>query len=75
MMSLSSITGVGFTTSLLGATAGSITAGAVVGSFLAATAGFLRRRSRKEIESTALRDGYLGASIGIFCLIFDHLIG
>jgi hypothetical protein len=74
-MHLTPITGAGFATSLLAATAAAITAGAIVGGFFVATVALMRGRSRREVESTVLRDGYFGAGFGIFCLTLDRLIG
>ncbi|HEY6551179.1 MAG TPA: hypothetical protein VIY71_08285, partial [Solirubrobacterales bacterium] len=64
---------IGFATSVFEAAATSIGAGVVVGGFVAATGAMLGRRSRKEVEKTALRDGYIGGVVGIFCLLLDLL--
>jgi len=55
----------------LEAAAASIGAGVVVGGFVAATGAMVGRRSRREVEDTALRDGYFGGVAGIFCLLLD----
>jgi len=72
-MSPTLIADAGFATSVFEAVATSIGAGVVVGGFVAATGAMLGRRSRKEVEKTALRDGYIGGVFGIFCLLLDLL--
>jgi VIT1/CCC1 family predicted Fe2+/Mn2+ transporter len=57
----------------LEAAATSIGAGVVVGGFVAATGAMLSRRSRREVEDTALRDGYIGGVAGMLCLLLDLL--
>jgi hypothetical protein len=68
------VANIGFATSVCMAVAMSIGAGALVGGFVAATVAAFGGRSRKAVESTALRDGYLGGAGGLFCLIFDILM-
>ena len=65
---------IGFATSAIEALATSIGAGIVIGGFVAATGAMLRGRSRKDVESTALRDGYIGGGLGMFCLLWDLLV-
>jgi VIT1/CCC1 family predicted Fe2+/Mn2+ transporter len=72
-MLLDSIAQVGLATSALAASATSIGAGVVVGGFLAATGAMLGKRSRREVEDTALRDGYIGGVCGMLCLLLDLL--
>lgn len=62
----------GAATEILGLAATSIGAGIVVGGFLVACAGIVTGRSRKEIESNALRDAFLGSLAEFFvcCLIY-----
>ncbi len=72
-VSLDLIANIGFATSVFEAVATSIGAGVVVGGFYAATGAMLSRRSRREVEGTALRDGYMGGVFGILCLLLDLL--
>jgi hypothetical protein len=65
---------IGFATSVIEAVATSIAAGVVAGGFVAATGAMLGGRSRKEVESTSLRDGYIGGVAGLFCLLWDLLL-
>jgi hypothetical protein len=65
---------IGFLTAVLGLAATSIGAGIVVGGFVAAGVGMILGRSRKEMESNALRDGFVGGFIGMSCLCFDLLV-
>lgn len=65
---------IGPATTLLESTATLIGFGAVVGSFIAAAAGMLVGRSRKELEESALRQGFLGGLLGMFCLCFDLIL-
>jgi len=65
---------IGFLTTLLELAATSIGEGIVVGGFVAAAVGMLRRRSRKDLEGNALRDTFAGARGGILCLLFDLLM-
>lgn len=51
--------------------AAALAAGAVVGTFIGATRGFVADRSRKQVEASALREGYLGAAFGAGLLLFD----
>ncbi len=62
---------VGFATSLLESVATSIGYGIVVVGFAAAAVGMLTGRSRRELEGNALRDGFVGSLVGIFCLCYD----
>ncbi len=71
--SVSVVAQVGFLTTLLELAATSIGYGAIVGGFVAAAAGVLRGRSRKELDGNALRDGFLGGLVGVFCLCYDLL--
>jgi hypothetical protein len=65
---------IGFATSVLQTVATSIGTGVVVGGFVAATGAMLGGRSRKEVESTSFRDGYIGGVAGLFCLLWDLLL-
>ena len=58
-MLLGPIAHIGFATSVFEAAATSIGAGVVVGGFVAATGAMVGKRSRSEVEDTALRDGYI----------------
>ena len=62
---------VGFATTLLELAATSIGEGVVAGGFVAAAAGMVVGRSRKELEGNAMRDGFWGAVGGLCCLCFD----
>jgi VIT1/CCC1 family predicted Fe2+/Mn2+ transporter len=64
---------IGFATSVLEAVATSIGGGVLVGGFVAASGAMLSKRSRKEVEDTALRDGYIGGLTGMLCLLLDLL--
>jgi hypothetical protein len=48
-----------------------IAAGMVVGTFASASAGLLNRRSRRQVERDALRDGHIGALIVFGIWILD----
>lgn len=63
----------GSLTTLLEMAATSIGAGIVVGGFVASGAGMLIGRTRRDLEGNALRSGFWGALIGIFCLCYDLL--
>jgi hypothetical protein len=64
----------GFATKVLELTATSIGEGVVVGGFIAAAAGMRYGRSRKEMESNALRSSFWGGAWGMFCLCIDLLM-
>jgi hypothetical protein len=51
--------------------AAALAAGAVIGTFIGATRGFVTARSRKQVEAGALREGYLGAVAATLALLFD----
>lgn len=70
-----SIEGIGLLTTLLGLVATSIGAGVVVAGFAAASAGMFARRSRREVEGSALRNSFWGGLLGICCLCYDLLAG
>lgn len=57
----------GIFTPIIESAAMAIGAGVVVGGFLGATRGVLRRESRKQVEGDALRDTYIGAA-GVLAL-------
>jgi hypothetical protein len=65
---------IGFATSVFEAVATSIGAGVVVGGFVAAASAMLVGRSRWEVESNALRDGFFGGAAGMLCLLWDLLL-
>ena len=65
---------IGFATSVIEAVATSVGAGILLGGYVAATGAMLRGRSRKEVESTAFRDGYIGGTFGMCCLLWDLLL-
>jgi len=62
---------IGFATSLLELVATSTGEGIVAGGFVAAAAGMVVGRSRKELEGNAMRDGFWGGLGGLCCLFFD----
>ncbi len=53
----------GFLVSLFEEAATAIGAGVIVGSFAGTTGGVVFRWSRRQVESHALRDGYIGAVV------------
>ncbi|HEX8688970.1 MAG TPA: hypothetical protein VF729_01875 [Solirubrobacterales bacterium] len=55
-------TSTGFFVPIFEAAATAIAAGVVLGGFAGATAGVAYGWSRKQVESHALRDGYIGAA-------------
>ena len=59
---MSIVAQIGPASSLLELTASVVGAGVVVGGFLAAAAGMLAGRSRKEMEDNALRDVFWGGT-------------
>jgi len=62
---------IGFATTLLELVATSIGEGIVAGGFVAAAAGMVIGRSRKELEDNALRNGFWGGLRGMSCLCYD----
>jgi len=66
-----SIAEVDSATSLLELAATSIASGIVVLGFAGSAVGMLTRRSRKEMEATALRQGFWGGLFGVLCLCYD----
>jgi hypothetical protein len=65
---------IGFATTLLELAATSIGEGIVAGGFISAAAGMVVGRSRKELEDSALRNGFWGGLGGISCLCLDLLL-
>ncbi|HKB52184.1 MAG TPA: hypothetical protein VKC63_12255 [Solirubrobacterales bacterium] len=68
---MSVIAQIGFCTTVLEVGATAIGAGVVVGGFVAAAAGMLLGRTRKEMEGNALRDVFWGGFGGMLCLCVD----
>jgi hypothetical protein len=64
---------IGLATTLLELVATSIGYGVIVSGSAAMTAGMLLGRSRKELESNALRQSLTGSLLGMFCLCYDLL--
>jgi len=64
----------GIFTPIIEGAATAIGAGVVVGGFLGATRGVLRGESRKQVESDALRDTYIGAAGVLAIWAFDQCI-
>ncbi len=62
---------IGFLTTGVEVIATVIGAGIVIGGFVGAGLGVVGGRSRGEVESDALRDGFWGGVVGITCLIGD----
>lgn len=58
---------------ILEQTAAALAAGAVLGTFIGATRGFLTARSRMQVESNTLREGYFGAVFGACLLLFEPM--
>jgi hypothetical protein len=56
---------------LIESAATTIGAGIMVGTFGGATAGVILRRSRREVEAKALRDGYFGAAAAVAVWILE----
>lgn len=61
----------GFLLPLIETVATAVGAGVIVGTFGGATAGFLLRRSRSEVEGNTLRDGYFGALTALMTWIIE----
>jgi hypothetical protein len=53
------------------AAATAIGAGILIGTFLGATGGVVKQRSRKEVERDSLKHGYLGALGAIVVLLAE----
>jgi hypothetical protein len=68
------IAGIGLLTTLMETAATSIGAGILVGGFVTSGVGMVAGRTRKEIETRALRDAFYGSLGGIFCLCHDFLM-
>ena len=64
----------GIFTPIIEAAAAAIGAGVVVGGFAGASAGVFYGWSPKQVESHALRDGYIGAAIVLGVWFFDQRI-
>jgi hypothetical protein len=62
----------GFLVSLAEEAATAIGAGVVIGGFVGATGGVVYGWSRKQVESHALRDGYIGAVV-VLCAWLSNL--
>jgi hypothetical protein len=65
------IAGIGFATTLLEVVATSIGFGLVVIGFSTSCMGFLKGRTREEVEAEALKSAFIGGVAGICCLCFD----
>lgn len=64
---------IGFTTAVLESVAAAVAAGMLMGSFAMAAAGFIRGRTRRDIEEMALRSACEGGFFAIGLLLFDLL--
>lgn len=64
----------GVFTPTIEAAAAAIGAGVVIGGFAGATAGVVYGWSRRQVESQALRDSYIGATIVLGVWILDQCI-
>jgi hypothetical protein len=53
--------------------AASIGSGLVVGSFVVGVGGFASRRSREQVERSAVTGGYSGGGVALVLLAFDIL--
>jgi hypothetical protein len=61
-------------TPIIESAAAAIGAGIVIGGFVGASNGTLRGLSRKQVEGTALRDSYMGATWALGFWAFDRCI-
>jgi len=71
ILSMTPVAQIGFATTLLEIAATAIGEGIVAGGFAAAAAGMVVGRSRKELEDSAMRNGFWGALGGLSCLCLD----
>ena len=65
---------VGIFTTALELAATSIGAGILVGGFVVASIATLAGRSRREVDRNALRDIFVGGSVGMYCLLVDLIL-